>query len=115
MLFIKWRCSGTAPNFVVSNIDNNNKIIYTMKHNYYFKLFLIAIALFVSQSVWAQWSGNGTQANPYKINDTGDWNTLCDKVYKNNSYSGKYFELTNDITVSRCVEAIHRYHTPYEH
>ncbi|MDY6437445.1 MAG: T9SS type A sorting domain-containing protein [Bacteroidales bacterium] len=78
-----------------------------MKHNYYFKLFLIAIALFASQSVWAQWSGNGTQANPYKINDTGDWNTLCDKVYNGNTYSGKYFELTNDITVSRCIGANH--------
>ena len=78
-----------------------------MKHNYYFKLFLIAIALFVSQSVWAQWSGNGTQANPYKINDTGDWNTLCDKVYNGTTYSGKYFELTNDITVSRCIGANH--------
>ena len=78
-----------------------------MKHTYYIKLFLIAIALFVSQSVWAQWSGNGTQANPYKINDTGDWNTLCDKVYNGNTYSGKYFELTNDITVSRCIGANH--------
>ena len=78
-----------------------------MKHTYYIKLFLIAIALFVSQSVWAQWSGNGTQANPYKINDTGDWNTLCDKVNKGNTYSGKYFELTNDITVSRCIGANH--------
>lgn len=78
-----------------------------MKHTNYIKLFLIAIALFVSQSVWAQWSGNGTQANPYKINDTGDWNTLCDKVYNGNTYSGKYFELTNDITVSRCIGANH--------
>lgn len=40
------------------NIGNNNKIIYTMKHTNYIKLFLIATALFVSQSVWAQWSGN---------------------------------------------------------
>ena len=86
-----------------------------MKHTYYIKLFLIATALFVSQSVWAQWSGNGTQANPYKINDTEDWNTLCDKVYKDNSYSGKYFELTNDITVSRCIGAIFVYNTPYQH
>lgn len=78
-----------------------------MKHTYYIKLFLIAIALFASQSVWAQWSGNGTQANPYKINDTGDWNTLCDKVYNGTTYSGKYFELTNDITVSRCIGANH--------
>ena len=78
-----------------------------MKHTYYIKLFLIATALFVSQSVWAQWSGNGTQANPYKINDRGDWNTLCDKVYNGNTYSGKYFELTNDITVSRCIGANH--------
>ena len=86
-----------------------------MKHNYYFKLFLISIALFVSQSVWAQWSGNGSQANPYKINNTEDWNTLCDKVYQGNDYSNKNFELTNDITVSRCIGAIHHYFLPYEH
>jgi len=40
------------------------------------KLFLILVALLsFAQTAWAQWSGTGTQDDPYKITSTADWNT----------------------------------------
>lgn len=47
--------------------------------------------------------GAGTAADPFLISSTNDWNHLAEKVNAGNSYSGKHFRLTEDITVSEMV------------
>ena len=58
-------------------------------------LFMAVLAY--GQTAWAQWTGSGTEAAPYKINSIADWNTLATNVNDGNTYSGKYFQLTTDI------------------
>ena len=45
----------------------------------------------------SEFSGQGTQADPYLISSSDDWNRLCDM----NSTEGVYFKLTNNITVTK--------------
>ena len=49
------------------------------------------------------WGGNsnGSQAHPYIISDVKGWNFLCDSLENGDSFSGKYFRLDSNITVSR--------------
>ena len=47
--------------------------------------------------------GEGTQGSPYIIASAGDWNGLVTNVAKDETYSGKYFQLAANITVSRMV------------
>ena len=56
-------------------------------------------------TVTAKWDflGSGTLASPYEIPSTDAWNFLADNVNNGNTYSGKYFQLTNDITVTTMV------------
>lgn len=58
-------------------------------------------------TVTAKWDflGSGTLASPYEIPSTDAWNFLADNVNNGNTYSGKYFQLTNDITVTTMVTA----------
>ena len=68
-----------------------------------FKLFTLFMALACATNVWA-WSGSGTSSDPYLITSEADWNTLATNVENGNSYSGKYFKLTDDIpSVSKMV------------
>ena len=48
-------------------------------------------------------SGEGTDTSPYQITSVDDWNKFADSVAAGIDYSGKYFELTNDITVTTMV------------
>lgn len=48
-------------------------------------------------------TGAGTAESPYEIANAGDWYCLAYYVNNGNSYSGKYFKLTNDINVSTMV------------
>jgi len=48
-------------------------------------------------------TGEGTAESPYQIANVGDWYSLAYKVNNGNSFSGKYFLLTNDIVVSTMV------------
>lgn len=48
-------------------------------------------------------TGEGTAESPYQIANAGDWYSLAYKVNNGNSFSGKYFLLTNDIVVSTMV------------
>ena len=48
-------------------------------------------------------SGEGTDTSPYQITSVDDWNEFADSVAAGIDYSGKYFELTNDITVTTMV------------
>lgn len=47
--------------------------------------------------------GEGTDTSPYQITSVDDWNEFADSVAAGIDYSGKYFELTNDITVTTMV------------
>ena len=61
---------------------------------------MMLLALF-SSGAWAQFSGgNGSESNPYQISSSTDWNTLATNVNSGTSYSGKYFKLTSNITIS---------------
>jgi len=62
------------------------------------------LALF-SSGAWAQtrYSGSGSSSDPYLIQSVSDWNTFADAVTNGTSYSGKYFRLTTDITVTNTV------------
>ena len=60
-------------------------------------IFLFALVAF-GQTAWAQFSGgDGTQANPYKINSSSDWTTLANNVNSGTTYSGVYFKVTDVI------------------
>ena len=48
-------------------------------------------------------AGNGTQASPYLIASVDDWNKLATNVYLGESYAGAYFQMTQNISVSRMV------------
>ena len=45
------------------------------------------------------WDGSGTASDPYLINDATAWRMLYTEVVMGNSFSGKFFRLTNDIDV----------------
>ena len=48
-------------------------------------------------------NGNGSTASPYLISSTDDWNDFASNVFLGQSYSGKVFKLTNNISVTRMV------------
>ena len=66
------------------------------------KLLTLLAVLVCAANMWA-WSGDGSSGNPYLIASESDWNALATNVNAGNSYSGKYFQLTADITVSEMV------------
>ena len=43
-------------------------------------LFLLLALLGFGPMAWAQWQGSGTEADPYQIRSTADWNTLANNV-----------------------------------
>ena len=45
-------------------------------------------------------SGDGTEASPYLITSTDDWNGLAGNVYLGETYSNKFLQLTDNITVN---------------
>ena len=49
------------------------------------------------------WQGDGTEASPYLINFTSQWELLAEGVAVGTNYSGKHFKLASDITVNRMV------------
>ena len=66
------------------------------------KLFLIACALFASTNIWA-WDGSGTSGSPYQISSAADWNTLATNVSGGTNYSGQFFKLTQNISVTTMI------------
>ena len=47
-----------------------------------------------------EWSGNGTQDDPYQIRNADGWQLLCERVNNGGqNYAGKYFKLMADITI----------------
>lgn len=57
---------------------------------------LLALLLITVQYMWA-WDGSGTQTDPYKIQNSADWQEFAIKVSMGNSYQGTFFKMTNDI------------------
>ena len=48
-------------------------------------------------------SGEGTEAEPYLINNEFEWRSFAAYVNNGNNYSGKFVRLTDDITASKTV------------
>ncbi|MBQ7718034.1 MAG: DUF4402 domain-containing protein [Clostridia bacterium] len=77
---------GTAENFKSDNKD------YKVVKNNNGEAELVEKGLF---------DGNGTEEAPYLIQSADDWNALSDHINSGGTqYSGCYFKLTNDISVS---------------
>jgi len=57
----------------------------------------------VSFIVLGTLSGAGTEGNPFIINSTADWETLAQNVNNGTDYSGKYFQMTSDVSVTSMV------------
>ena len=64
-------------------------------------LMTIALLCVVVQGAWADFSGgDGSAKNPYIISSSDDWNQLAINVGNGTTYSGKFFRLDADISVS---------------
>ena len=63
------------------------------------KLLLNLLLMLTAATAWA-WDGSGTSDDPYLITNAEDLNQLASDVNGGNSYSGKYFEMTNDIQIT---------------
>ena len=48
-------------------------------------------------------TGDGTESSPFLIASAEDWNNFAANVFLGQSYSGKFFKLTNNISVTRSV------------
>ena len=49
------------------------------------------------------WEGDGTEASPFLISYPSQWELLADRVAVGTDYSGTYFQLAANLTVSRMV------------
>ena len=66
-------------------------------------LTMLVMLLAAATGAKAQWTGSGTEAAPYEISSAADWNTLATNVEGGTTYSGKYFKLTANISVTTMV------------
>ena len=67
-------------------------------------MMLLVILLGSATGAWAQYSdGSGTEADPYQISSAEDWNKLCENVNSGTTYRDNYFQLTQNISVTRVV------------
>ena len=66
------------------------------------RIVLTLVLAFVSVNLWGQtkYSGDGTEGNPYQISNIFDWNTFAQAVTDGTNYSGKFFKLMNNITIT---------------
>jgi len=67
------------------------------------RLLLLAFSFYLLVSpAQAQWSGSGTQNDPYLINNFADWSRLAKNVNTGvSTYNGKYFRLMSNIRVEQ--------------
>ena len=65
-------------------------------------ILALMMALGVTTMAWAEedWTGSGTEADPYVITTEAGLNKLATNVNKGELYSGKYFKLGASITVT---------------
>lgn len=64
---------------------------------------LALLCLTVTSAMALDFAGQGTQELPYLITSIEDWNNLAEDVSSGKSYSGKYFQLTDNISVTNMV------------
>ena len=67
-------------------------------------LAMMLVLALVPMSIFA-YSGSGTSSSPYLIQNANDWNTLASEVASGNTYSGVFFKLTSDISVTTMLGA----------
>ena len=56
-----------------------------------------------TKQVAPDFAGEGTEESPYLIATTEDWNKFATRVSEGNTYSGIYFQLTDNIAISTMV------------
>lgn len=59
--------------------------------------------------VLSLWQGSGTESDPYLIATVNDWEMLSGQTIGGTTYGGRYFKLTNDITVTTMVARTNRF------
>ena len=65
--------------------------------------FLLALTASVGMMNATDFAGEGTEVSPYLIASADDWNLFATRVSEGNTYSGEYFQLTNNIAISTMV------------
>ena len=76
---------------------NDNPMTFTMTADVAYK------AEFAAAAPAPDFAGEGTEASPYLIATAEDWNKFATRVSEGNTYSGKHFQLTNNIAISTMV------------
>ena len=74
-----------------------------MKKNHFRAALLLLALLLSTTTAWADSAfggGDGSAKNPYIITTSDHWNQLGEDVAAGTNYSGKYFRLDEDITVT---------------
>ena len=50
-----------------------------------------------------EWDGTGTEDDPWLISTVDEWLLLANRVINGDNYSGKFFKMTNDLSVTSMV------------
>ncbi len=82
-------------------------MITRLTRHFYQRTAMMLAVMLMTMTAWAQTvsfptesGGTGTVDDPYKITTADDLNKLADDVNSGTEYSGKYFQLKNDISFS---------------
>ena len=105
--------NGTTVDLVQDHGSYWSSTAYSSAHAYYLDIktngldpsyqnnrFIGLSVRLVSDSYFG---GAGTESDPYLISTEAAWQYLAEKVNAGNTYSSKFFRLTNDISVSTMV------------
>ena len=95
-------CQGGNVTLVYNNLPEGYRANYTatggtINGNI---LTMPAANVTVTVALVPDWSGSGTQTNPYVITTTAQLDALANEVKSGQTYSGTYFVLGNDIAYS---------------
>ena len=86
--------------YCIYDLEKFNKKKKRRRKNKVLTVTLLFVALFAGENVMAQWTGEGTQGNPYQIQSKADLNTLATNVNNGTGYSGTYFLLKTNLNYS---------------
>ena len=99
MIFAGWLLSDTEPSGLIAQdsedlIEAGSTITVDMENDrtYYARYTEMYFS-----------GGEGTASNPFLISDADDWNRLANAVKDGYSFSGMYFQLTDNISVTKMV------------
>jgi len=98
--FTGWKEGNTLCDFTECGVDlntNDNPLKFTMTKDVAYK------AEFAAVTPEPDFAGEGTEASPFLIATADDWNLLATRVSEGNTYSGEYFQLTDNIAISTMV------------